>query len=888
MKKIVKNPYFITGIVAFFILFVIFFLKGIFPFGGNTLIYGDMHDQITAFYYHFYDVFHGQASLMIDFSTSGGVNFFGIMAYYILSPFTLLLLLFPRDQIYLAVSLVIALKIFTASLTCLYSIRTLFKDKCPFMLSIILALSYAFSGYSFILYQITPWMDAMYLFPLVVVGLKKLFDGEKPYLYIGSLTLSIIFSFYVSYMSLILIFLLSFVYIFVYKKKEEWKKNILALGLSTVFAIGLSMFITLPSLLQIAASSRLGFSISGVLNSKLGPITDKVSYFLSSSFLLVGVALLFLDYKKHKEFLKWYFPTLLILGIPYFIEPVNKMIHFFSYAFFPNRYGYMMIYCLVIGVAYYFTHSQKKKEIRHGNLIARTMTLLCSIAVASITVLYYERFQDAFFHLTISKDKYLIFLLLFMCITVMIGVCSSIFAKRVQKCYPYIFILVVTQALCNGYLYLGLSDYQEEIQEPYQAMEAIENFYSQQKNHFLRLKTNTSSLITNNGMVTKYHNLDHFTSLVDGNNLRTLKQLGYSSHWTKTYSKNGTLFGDYLLANQYYLTTEGIEDERYQLLASFSDYQMYELKHPVSYGYFTKNIHFDEKEHVFDFQNRIYQAITGSNQKLFEVYDDFDATNLKISKKDGRTKYQIDDEDAVNYLEMDIPVSGKKTLYLEVFNSFANTDDDAIYNHMKIYVNRKLFKEQYPLTNNNGSLKLGVFEDEKVHVQIEFLYDTDLSYIEVGAMNDQLLNEFVQKENVSSEVSFVRNKVQVKVDSEESGLFFIPVTYSDGYNVYVDGKKVELVSVYDNYLGVELASGNHTVEFVYTTPHLKAGILISALTLLLMICLFHFGWYDKILQNKLVGVVVENIYLFLYFFLLFFIYLVPIVCFFLSYIFYIC
>jgi len=81
---------------------------------------------------------------------------------------------------------------------------------------------------------------------------------------------------------------------------------------------------------------------------------------------------------------------------------------------------------------------------------------------------------------------------------------------------------------------------------------------------------------------------------------------------------------------------------------------------------------------------------------------------------------------------------------------------------------------------------------------------------------------------------------------------------------------------------------DNTVEFIYTTPHLKTGILISALTFLLMVCSFRFDWYDKILQNKLVGVVVENIYLFLYFFLLFFIYLVPIVCFFLSYIFYIC
>lgn len=36
-----------------------------------------------------------------------------------------------------------------------------------------LALLYAFSGYSLINYQITAWMDVVYMFPLIVVGLKN-------------------------------------------------------------------------------------------------------------------------------------------------------------------------------------------------------------------------------------------------------------------------------------------------------------------------------------------------------------------------------------------------------------------------------------------------------------------------------------------------------------------------------------------------------------------------------------------------------------------------------------------------------------------------------------------------------------------------------------------
>ena len=93
MRKKLKNPYLITTLIVVLILLILFIGKGIFPFGDNTLIYGDMYDQITAFFYHFYDSFHGDKSLLVNFTTSGGINFFGIMAYYILSPLSFVLLL---------------------------------------------------------------------------------------------------------------------------------------------------------------------------------------------------------------------------------------------------------------------------------------------------------------------------------------------------------------------------------------------------------------------------------------------------------------------------------------------------------------------------------------------------------------------------------------------------------------------------------------------------------------------------------------------------------------------------------------------------------------------------------------------------------------------------
>ena len=880
MKKILKNPYITTSLITISILLIVFIIKGIFPFGNNTLIYGDMYDQITAFFYHFYDSFHGSKSLFIDFTTSGGINFFGIMAYYILSPFSFILLLFKREHIYLAVSIVIALKILLSSLTCLYAIKVLFKEKLSFMLSVVLAISYAFCGYLFLMYQITPWMDAMYLFPLVAVGFKKVLDLEKPYLYIIMLTLSFITSFYVTTISLMFLFFLSFVYIYT-NNKDNKRKSITALGISTVIAIGLSMIVIIPAFLQISDSSRISFNFIELLNSKTGPITDKLSFFIPSSFLIVANLLLLLDFKKHKKFLKWYFPSLLILGIPYIVEPVNKIFHFFSYAYFPNRYGYMMFFLLVIGAGYYFSREDKKTTGKKSTLIATTITLLSSVAAIIITYINYERIQDGIYKLTISRDKYLIFALIFLSLSIMVGMTSVIFVKKKSKSYPYIMALLIVHTLCNSFLYLGMDDHQEEMREVYSSMHKLYNMHEKDDNY--RIKTNTSSLITNNGMVSHYHNLDHFTSLVNGTNLKFLKQLGYTSHWTKTYSKNGTLFTDFITANKYYLTYNGpIIKDLYTKINKINSYNMYEFNEDISYGYFTENVLFNEKEHSFEFQNKIYKAITNEKQELFKVYDKFKFNNIKVEKEKNRISYKIKDNEAYNSMQIEIPVKEKSLVYLEIFNSFVNTEDLTIYKTMNIYVNDLLYKSSYPITTNNGSLLLGEF-DEDLEVEIELLKDIELSYIEVGVVKKDDLLSFIKDEKVDSKVTFNKNKINVEVDSKEEGLFFIPVTYEDSYKVKVNDKESDVIKVYGNYLGVELKDGKNNIEFSYTPSGLELGMLVSTVTLIGTFILFKFSWYEKILNNKLITKTISYIYLLIYILATSLVYVIAFICFILSY-----
>ncbi len=883
MKKKLHNPYFLTLGLSSILFLLIFFIKGIFPFGENTLIYGDMYDQITAFYYHFYDIFYGNASFLVDFTTSGGVNFWGIFSYYIASPFTFLLLLFKRENLYLAVSIIVALKAILASLTCLYSVEHLSNKKCSPVLATTLALSYAFSGYFLSLYQITAWMDAMYLFPLLILGLKRVIDLEKPYLYIGILSLSMISSFYVTTMSLVLLFLIVCIYIRTEKTKQERKKSITSFVLATIFAIGISMFITLPSLAQIMASSRVQFSITNMLNAKVGPLLDKLSYFLPSSFLILAVLLLLKNRHRHKAFLKWYLPSMFILLVPYIIEPINKIIHFSSYAAFPNRYGYMTVYFLVLGsLVYCMKRPERNKKNR--TLLNIGVWIVCMCAVGFLTLTNYEKIQTAITSLSISSVDRVFDILLITSIIISLSLGLILYRNQKNKAEIYILLLVLLQTSTNAYLYLGMDSSQQTYINTYQTMAELKKKHTPKD--FYRLKNNTSSFITNNGMVTEYPNLDHFTSLVNRRNSHFLKQLGYSSHWTKTYSKNGSLFSDSILANQYYLTKQDVKNEWYQQLQTIGEYKLYSLKEELSYGYFTNPIEISENMHTFDVQNKIYQGITNQAENIFTIWKEFKTKNLEVLTKDQRTTYKIIDKDASNYLEMEIPVKEKSILYLEIFNSFQNTEDNSLYKKMKIYINHKLYKGSYPLRTNNGCLNLGIYEKENVLLQIELLEDISLSYIEVGSLSNQKLSSFIKKEKVASKVNFNRNRIEAEVTSQKSGLFFIPVSYSTGYKAFVNGEEQEVYPVYHNLLGVELKKGTNKIEFSYIPPGLKEGVWISVISMIL--CFGVYRWkLDKRLAQKKLGDICYKVCLGICGIILFMVYFVPLVCFILSYFFYI-
>ena len=884
MKKI--KPYLYTGLITLGILLVVSAVKGIFPFGDNSFIWGDMHDQITAFYYHLYDTVYGNNSIFVTFSSGAAINFLGILAYYILSPFSLLVLLVPRDYIYLMVSVIIVLKMITCSITCLYFLRTYFKNM-PSLLSMLLAIIYAFSGYALMMYQITPWIDAMYMFPLIMLGLKKLLDLEKPTFYIITLTLSLIFSFYVSMMVIIFIFFASFIYLLNYKTKDETKKAITSLGISTVLALLMAAFVIIPAYLQISTSSRVGFYLQGIINSKTGPIRDKFSMLAFGGVMYAGLIMLLLKFKEHKKFLTFYLPTLLLVLIPIVIEPINRVWHFGSYVCFPCRNGFILMFMLILGAAYGYDHYKEGKTLtveinKYASLFVASAA---GILIIRYSHRYYDRLQAAIYKLSISADSRMVFVLLLTTAIATIGclIILGLNKKLSTFVITLLFAISVTHITANSLIYLGNDKNQEILTKEYRMLNNISKDYPE--GEYYRVKNNLIDMIMNSGIVMKYHNVDHFTSLTNKDAIQVLKKLGYSSTWVKTHSNGGTLFLDAILANKYILSDEDHVNPYYEPIKNYNGAEFYKLKHNVPYGVIISN---DDtvldKNNSFEIANSLYHNILDTKEDIFEIDNKFSLDNIKGNLLDAKlVEYSIVDGDYYAYFEKDVIVTGKKNLYLEVAHQIGNDQNYRINKAFNLYVNDKLVKENAFNEPHNGVMDLGIYENEKVNIKLELKKSVLLKEITVGLMDLDKYEDFINKTYSDHDIKYNRNKLSLKVTGTKDKILLLPIIYDKGFTASVNGKNVEISKVYDAFVGIPLEEGENNINIKYVSIGIKPSLIVSVVFLIVTILLIKFNVFSKIWEIKIINNMAYYVYLGLYFIMILGVYVLLTLCFIVSY-----
>lgn len=117
-----------------------------------------------------------------------------------------------------------------------------------------------------------------------------------------------------------------------------------------------------------------------------------------------------------------------------------------------------------------------------------------------------------------------------------------------------------------------------------------------------------------------------------------------------------------------------------------------------------------------------------------------------------------------------------------------------------------------------------------------FVPDTGIkSVLMEGSSGLYILNKaFLQKSSEqikkysTYDVKIAKNYITSKVDNDQPIIMTYKVGYAKGWEVYLDGKKVEFFPSYNGQISFIInEAGSHTVELKYETPYLKRGINVS-------------------------------------------------------------
>lgn len=173
-----------------------------YPFGCRTRDVNDLGNQYVPFHAHLWDLLHGRADggILFNWQSGYGSSFLPDVGTYLSSPFALLVGVFPRDEIDLAVYVITVLKTAVAGAAMAWLLLSLRRGR--WWAAGILGTSYALCGWSLALASFNPmWLDGLIALPLLCLVGEWTLAGRRPLPGVLVVALAWTANFYTAYMA---------------------------------------------------------------------------------------------------------------------------------------------------------------------------------------------------------------------------------------------------------------------------------------------------------------------------------------------------------------------------------------------------------------------------------------------------------------------------------------------------------------------------------------------------------------------------------------------------------------------------------------------------------------------------------------------------------------
>ena len=787
-----------------------------------------------------------------------GLDVVGQYSYYILGdPFAYLSLLFPLKYLRQAYHILIILRMYCVGIAFIAYCKYNKKEGFSVLVG---AIIYTFCGY--VLYAAIKhpyFTNAAIILPLVFMGIDKILKENKYTFFTVIIAILAIMNYYFLYIITILAVIYAIIkYVVEYKENgiKDFGIKFVKTALCYIIGVMVSAIVLLPTIYGFLNSDRSGVSYTyyGLTYYEKMFFGQPDTLFWSKTFVssillaIIPVAILNRKNKENKTTLVNILVMIIILLVPFLGSAMN------GFSFQSNRwifgYAFFMAYLVVLNL---------NEDIKYNK--KQIISMIISVLVFGLLSLTATRIRRVFVLIplipasliilaiiirnTIGKDKKTITNICKLSIVLLVAIncISYAWASYDKKGCAYVSQYINMSKVNRSYKnYLGnipqfdkcIKYIKKKDKGFYRVGTAVYN------NSNISIRQNYKGLNMYLSIGNKYvSNFSKDLMILGANPTNALRELDSRTKITT------------LLGCKYYVVPKNKTQYipyGYEQFKEEKDSVVYKNNNNLGVGAFYNNYilqqDYDKLTPLEKEQALIETAVINEkpdnskidygNDKITKIKTDT-VKEIKCNIKEENKKFEITFNESVKNSE----------LYL-YFDNLKYDNQDEYY----VKVNYNGVEKKQRVRDKKASayyvetpyilVNLGYnkeHKDGKIDVELTGVGNFTYNSIKVLAVSmDNYENDIAKlKENQFKVKEFKNNYIKGNISNKESGILQISTSYSNGWNAYVDGKKVNTINVNKGFIGIELDEGQHEVILKYSTPWLKIGIIISAVGIIILI-----------------------------------------------------
>lgn len=841
---------------------VVMLISGAAPFGQGSILYSDMYHQYYPFFLEYRRALLSGDSLLYSWNVGLGMDYIGLISYYLASPLNLISILLPESWMMGYFSLLVPIKLGLAGLFFATFLNKIFRRNDPTIA--LFASFYALCAWALGYQWNIMWLDTFALLPLVALGVIRLLSQRRFILYTATLFLSIFANYYIGLFTCFFVLLVFICYeISRWENFSKFMADLLWIAGCSVLAIGMTAVLELPALaaLQTTHSSvntfpkqfRLNIADENTIRGLLSAMRQVAGNMngghiptfkegLPNLYCGVGTIMLsvfFLCNKKVKLADKLCCIVLLLFFvISFIIRQLDYIWHGFHFTnMIPYRFSFLYSFVMLYMSYRAYTLLDSFKPWHAIVALNASITILIfGWGANSITFWIYNIiFITLYFLLFLASQRRTD-------ATEQTPVsCEFLYPKRtISILLSLIMFLELVLNLANfGVNFAGasISNYPNGTTDTENVVAFMKD--READNLFYRTET-THSQTLNDGALIGYSGISTFTSSANANITQFMNSLGYGakrSYNRYCYEESSPVSNLYL-GLKYMIERDGpVADNSYfDSVYSSGDVHLLENNAYLPLGFLANhqmiNIDFQAENSPFTFQNKLFSASTGVSDDVWTFIPGHDLIisgyeeHSDPQNLSGYCYYHLHDGNSGEIVyTYSIPKEGFMCVYLNLSkkNSFS-----VWKNGVRLYSDSYSIPQMLAVSD--------VSEGDVVQIKFNCLSsETGSISVQSAIMNDEIFRKGynVLATSTLQLEEFSNTYVRGSINCNRSGLLYTSIPQNGNWQVYVDGEKAESVTVGGAMVGVLLSEGEHTITLRYVNNAFYVGCCISLASLIL-------------------------------------------------------